>query len=79
MKHMFLLTSLSHRVVAVDITPVDPRWEASEGFTGRSVQAAVFRSWSSAEAHFRFLGAEEVTLEQALRLLKSTGAAVLMI
>jgi hypothetical protein len=74
-----LVTSLSHRVVAVDVTPVDPRWDVSEGFTGRSVPAAVFRGWSSAEEHFRFLGAEQAALEQALRLLKSTGAAVLTI
>lgn len=80
MKHIFLVSSLSHRVVGVDVTAVDPRWEESEeGFTGRSVPVAVFKSWSSAEAHFRFLGAEEVALEQALRLLKSTGAALLMI
>ena len=76
MKHMFLLTSISHRVAVVDITAVDPRWEALEGFNGRSVPVAVFRTWSLAEAHFRFLGAQEVTLEQALRLMKSTGAAV---
>jgi hypothetical protein len=79
MKHIFLVSSLSHRVVSVDVTPVDPRWEVSEGFTGRSVPAAVFRSWNSAEAYFRLLGAEEVNLKQALHLLKSTGAAVLMI
>jgi hypothetical protein len=79
MKHKFLLTSLSHRVVGVDITAVDKRWEVSEGFTGRNVPVAVFRSWSSAEAYFRFLGAEEVTLKEALRLLKGTGAAILTI
>jgi hypothetical protein len=79
MTHMFLLTSISHRVVGVEITAVDPQWEASEGFTGRSVPIGVFRSWSSAEAHFRFLGAKEGALEDALRLLKSTGAALLTI
>jgi len=63
-------------VVSVDVTAVDPRWDVSEGFTGRSVPAAVFRSWISAEAYFRFLGTEEVTLAKALHLLKSTGAAV---
>lgn len=49
MKHIFLLTSISHRVALVDITGVDPRWDASEGFIGRTVPVAVFRGWSSTE------------------------------
>ena len=79
MKHIFLLSSLSHRVVGVDITPVDPRWESAEGFTGQSVPAGFFRSRSSAETYSRFLGASDVTLGEVLRSLKSTDAAVLMI
>jgi len=51
----------------------------AKGFTGQSVPAGVFRSWASAEAYFRFLGASDAALDQAVRLLKSTGAALLMI
>jgi hypothetical protein len=79
MKHIFLLYSLSHRVVVVDATGVDPRWDVSEGFTGRSAPVAVFRGWVSAESYFRFLGAEDVALDRALRHLKSTGASILVV
>jgi len=65
MRHLFLLRSLSHRVVVIDITAVDPRWEASEGFTGRSAPAAVYRNWASPEAYFRLLGADDAAIDQA--------------
>jgi hypothetical protein len=77
-RYKFLLHGVSHRIFVVEITAVDLGWDVDQIFN-HSVPVAVFRGLDSARSYFRFLGADEPTIEQAFQSLLSRGVAVLQI
>jgi hypothetical protein len=79
MKHRFLLHSLSHRVIAVDITGEGLNSESLEKMERRTVPILTFRSWEPASDYFRALGADQVVLEDTADWLKKCGTASLTI
>jgi len=79
MKHRFLLHSLSHRVIAIDITGEGLSSESLERSERTTVPILRFRSWEPASDYFRSLGADQVVLEDTAGWLKRCGAASLTI
>jgi hypothetical protein len=80
MKHRFLLHSLSHTLLAVDITNVGP----SVGVYPRAVEDQAvptvrFQSWEDAERYFLASGADGALIERTFAQLRETGVAVLTI
>ena len=69
MRYLFLPHSVSHQVVAVDLSAVDLRTNTADTFSTKNVPVALFRSWMMAKAHFRFLGADDASLDRAHRVL----------
>jgi hypothetical protein len=80
MKHRFLLHSLSHTFLVVDITGVLMQAEScpKEG-QDQTVPVLRLRSWRDAERHFLRLGADAEALGAATEWLRKAGVAVLTI
>jgi hypothetical protein len=80
MKHRFLLHSLNHTILCVDVSNVGiPVEIISDAGETRALPSVRFRTWSSAEQHFLGLGAKEESLRTTDKLLKKHGVAVLTI
>jgi hypothetical protein len=80
MKHRFLLHSLSHTIVAVDITEIGLPTEIYPRDGQRRVVPAVrFQSWNGAAQHLSALGADTKMLEETSVQLQKTSVAVLTI
>lgn len=79
-KHRFLLHSLSHTVLAVDVTEVGVPTEIypNEG-KQQTVPCIRFQAWRDAEQYFLHLGADPGMLQGVSNRLKSTGVAALTI
>jgi hypothetical protein len=80
MKHRFLLHSISHNFLVVDITRVSDIANGST-ITGTSnmVPAERFKSWDDLQTHLRSMGAGEETLREALAHLRKCSLAVVTI
>ena len=80
MMHRFLLHSLSHTVIVVDITdcglPTDVFPPTGER---RLVPSVRFQNWEDAKQYLGMLGADKELLEEAAIRLKQTSVAVLTI
>lgn len=80
MKRRFLVHSLSHTFVAVDITQLGLSNQVlPKGGQQQPVPSVRFRSWEEAEEYFLSLGVEAGLLKSILMKLKSNGVAVLTI
>ena len=80
MKYRFLLHSLNHTLLCVDITSVGlPAGIISDGGEAETLPSIRFRSWGNAEQHFLGLGAKRESLRVADESLKKNGVAVLTI
>jgi len=79
MKHRFLLHSLSHRILAVDITREGLPFGPSTATEPNTVPILRFGSWEHAAAYFRSLGADETSVDNAGTWLQKAGAATLTI
>jgi len=80
MRHRFLLHSLSHTFVVVDITKMGLPKEIYPGAgPEHTVPVARFQSWRDAERYFLALGADAEALERTSVQLKNTSVAVLTI
>jgi len=79
MKHRFLLHSLSHTVLVVDITEVGLPIGAQPDRREQTVPILRFRGWGDAELYFRALGASREALGEAAIWLRKAGIAVLTI
>lgn len=80
MKHRFLIHSLSHTILVVDITQFGIEIEINSR-TGnmKMVPALRFPVWKEAEQYFRAKGADSETLEETHRDLRKTGVTVMTI
>lgn len=80
MKHRFLLHSLNHTVLVVDIsefgiaTEINPR----TGNT-KTVPALRFINWKEAGQYFRAKEADEDTIEKTRAMLYKVGVAVMTV
>ncbi len=80
MKHRFLLHSLSHTFVVVDITEIGLPTEAYPPTgKGQMVPSLRFQSWSDAERYFLTLGGDPEVLQRTCSELKRQSVAVLTI
>jgi hypothetical protein len=80
MIHRFLLHSLSHTLVAVDITDVGPPTKAyPRAGPEQTVPIIRFQGWGDAERYFLTLGASAGALGEAAGWLRKTSVAVLTI
>jgi hypothetical protein len=78
MKYRFLLHSLSHTTLAINITGLSVNI-AGVGVNGDSVPFLRFGSWDQAKQHFLELGAGQESLGDIEQHLKRTSVAVLTI
>jgi len=80
MKHRFLIHSLNHTTLLLDITEIGLPAEVypPEG-KPQAVQSLRFQTWHAAEEHLLGLGASQRSLSAAIESLKKAGAAVLTI
>jgi hypothetical protein len=80
MLRRFLIHSLSHTWLIVDITEIGPPTEIypKEG-KEQTVSSLRFQSWRDVERHFLALGASADTLEEASAWLKKCSVAVLTV
>jgi hypothetical protein len=78
MKYRFLLHSLSHTTLAVNITGLSMN-VAGVGVNGNSVPFLRFGSWGEAKRHFLELDAWQESLGEMEQHLKRTSVAVLTI
>jgi len=76
MKYRFLLHSLSHTTLAVNITGFSMN-TAGVGVNGNSLPFIQFMSWDQAKQHFMELGAGQESLDATQQNLEKTSAAVL--
>jgi hypothetical protein len=80
MTHRFLLHSLNHNILVVDISEL---WSASENKprTGNTEMAPTLRfgSWEDAERYFRVKGADDETIASASKGLAKSSVAVMTI
>ena len=80
MKHRFLLHSLSHTYVVVDITNVGlPTTIYPAAGQEQMVPLVRFQSWRDVERYFLNLGADQEALEKTSAWLGKTSVAVLTI
>jgi hypothetical protein len=79
MKHRFLLHSLSHRVIAIDITDEGLTPGALARIEQERVPILRFRTWELASDYFISHGADRKLLEDAASWLKKCGTATLTI
>ena len=80
MKHRFLVHSLNHTVLLVDITAIGLPAEVypSEG-KPQAVQTLRFQTWGSAKEYLRGLGTSEERLDEIGANVKGAGLGVLTI
>ena len=80
MKHRFLIHSLSHTILVVDITQFGIEIEINTR-TGNTkmVPALRFPVWKEAEQYFRANGADSETLEETRTHLSKASVAVMTI
>ena len=80
MKYRFLLHSLNHSVLIVDISQFGINIEINPR-TGNSqmVPALRFINWKEAEQFFRAKEADDTTIEDARSTLARTGVAVMTV
>jgi hypothetical protein len=78
MKYRFLLHSLSHTTLAVNITGLSVNI-AGVGVNGNSLPFVSYMSWDQAKQHFLDLGAGQESLDATEQHLKRTSVAVLTI
>lgn len=80
MKYRFLLHSLSHTFVVVDITEIGLPTEIypKEG-KEQIVPSLRFQNWRDAEQYFSGLGARSAALEETSATLRKNSTAVLTI
>lgn len=65
MKHRFLLHSLNHTILCVDISGIGiSAGIISDSGETKTIPSIRFRTWSNAEQHFLTLGAENDTLRK---------------
>jgi hypothetical protein len=80
MKHRFLLHSISHNFLVVDITSVSDIVNGSAIIGASSmVPAERFKSWDDVENHLHTMGASQETLRDALAQLKKCSLAVVTV
>jgi len=80
MKHRFLLHSLSHTIVVVDISEIGlPREIYPQDGQRQRVSTIRFRNWTDAERYLQRLGADAEALERICAQLEKTSVAVLTI
>lgn len=79
MKRRFLLHSLSHMVLAVDITAEGLQDPPQEGKMPDSVPILRFGSWDAAASYLEGLGANGSLLDQSRSLLPQAGVACLTV
>lgn len=80
MTHRFLIHSLSHTFVVVDITNVGPSAQVlPRSGQHLTLPAIRFQSWKDAEQYFLSLGAGTALLASTSACLKSTSSAVLTV
>lgn len=77
MKHRFLLHSLNHNILIVDISQF--RIENPEPGNFSQVPAVRLSSWKQAKQFFQAKDADEDTLQQTLAVLNKSGVAVMTI
>jgi len=80
MKHRFLVHSLNHTTLLVDITAIGLLGEIypPEGLP-QPVSSSRFQNWRDAEQHLLGMGADPEQLSSALEHAKKNGVAVLTI
>jgi hypothetical protein len=80
MKHRFLLHSLNHTVLSVDISEIGlPNSVIEFGGEKQSVSSIRFRTWSQAEEYLSKLGASSESLVKVKDDLRKNGLAVLTV
>jgi len=79
MRHRFLLHSLNHTFLAVDITGCPHVKPDPRGSQLQTVPIVRFLSWIEAKRYFIALGADDETVDRASSLLGKTSVAVLTI
>jgi hypothetical protein len=80
MKHRFLIYSMSHTWVVVDITKIGPTEEiCPKRGQEHTVPLRRFQSWRDAEQYLLESGADTEVLQRTTTSLKQTGMAVLTI
>ena len=80
MKHRFMLHSLSHTILVVDITQVGlPREVYPQEGKSQPVSALRFQTWKDAEQYLVDLGARADVLNRASAEISKTSLAVLTI
>jgi hypothetical protein len=80
MKHRFLIHSLNHTTLLVDITPVGIPSEVlpSEG-KPQSLSSRRFQGWPAAEKYLVDCGVDDTQLKKLRSSLKQSGTAVVTI
>ena len=80
MKHRFLLHSLNHTVLVVDISEFGTAIEINQRTgNGKTVPALRFINWKEAEQYFLANEADEDTIEKTRAMLYKTGVAVMTV
>ena len=80
MKHRFLIHSLNHTTLLVDITEIGLPTEVypPEG-KSQAVPSLRFQTWRAAEQHLLRLGASQRSLSATVESLEKAGVAILTI
>jgi len=80
MKHRFLLHSLNHTILVVDITQIGTTMEINPS-TGNTklVPALRFANWKETEQFFRAKEASEDCIESTHAMLNKSGMAVMTV
>jgi hypothetical protein len=78
MKYKFLLHSLSHTTLAINVTGLSLN-VAGVGVNGSSLPFVQYNSWDRAKQRFLELGAQQESLDAAYQHLRATSVAVLTI
>ena len=80
MKHRFLLHSLNHSTLVIDITEVGMTTEIKPR-TGKAqmLPAVRFTNWQDVEQYFRANGANQEMIEQTRTMLRKIGFAAMTV
>ena len=80
MKHRFLIHSLNHTFLVVDITSIGlPTGALPQNGQERVVPTLRFRNWEDAKQYFLRLGAEGAALDKTSTTIRNESLAVLTI
>jgi hypothetical protein len=80
MKHRFLLHSLNHAIMVVDVSEVGVEGEANlRTRNTKMVPVLRFMNWNEAVGYFRAKLADENTLEKTRSALHKRGVAVMTV